>query len=121
MEEIPVQQAPSQEERLWAMFTHLSAFVGYFIPFGNIIAPLIIWAIKKDAMPLVNDQGKEAMNFQITLSIALLIAFALCFLLIGIPLLVLLGLAGLILIIIAAVKANDGIPYRYPLTIRFIK
>lgn len=121
MDEIPGLPVPTKEECLWAMFTHLSAFVGYFIPFGNIITPLILWAIKKDSMPLVDDQGKEALNFQITLTVAVLIAFALCFIVIGIPLLFLLGIGGLILIIIAAVKANDGQRYRYPLTIRFIK
>ena len=119
MEENPV--APTKEEGLWAMFAHLSAIVGYFIPLGNVIAPLIIWAIKKDSMPLVNDQAKEAMNFQITLTLAVFVSVLLCFVLVGIPLLILLGIGGLILMIIAAVKANDGVRYRYPLTIRFIK
>ena len=121
MDELPTPQVPTKDERLWAMFTHLSALVGYFIPFGNIIAPLVIWAMKKDSMPLVNDQGKEALNFQITLTIAILIAFALSLILIGLPFLFLFAIGGLILMIIAAVKANDGVRYRYPLTIRLIK
>lgn len=103
------------------MFAHLSALAGHFIPFGNVIAPLIIWAVKKDEMPLVNDQGKEALNFQITLSLALLVSGLLCFVLIGFLVFPVVWIAGLVLIVIASIKANDGVRYRYPLTIRFIK
>src|SRR4051794_35065816 len=61
----------SKDEKMWAMLSHLTALCGYLIvPFGNIIAPLVIWLIKKDTMPLVDDQAKESLNFQITLTIA---------------------------------------------------
>lgn len=111
----------SKEERTWAMFTHLAAFTGHFFPLANIIAPLIIWAIKKDEMPLVDDQGKESLNFQITLTLALLISAVLCFVLIGFIIFPVVWIAGLVLIIIGAVKANDGVRYRYPFTLRFIR
>ncbi|MEA3188395.1 MAG: uncharacterized protein QOD99_2225 [Chthoniobacter sp.] len=113
--------ATVKEERMWAMLAHLSAFLGHFLPgIGNIVAPLVIWILKKDEFPLVDDQGKEALNFQISMTIYYLIAGALCFVLIGIPILIGLGIFNLIIIIVAAVKANDGVRYRYPFTIRFI-
>ena len=103
------------------MCCHLSALVGHIIPFGNIIGPLVIWLIKKDELPGVNDHGKEALNFQISMTIYFIIAVVLVFVVIGIPLLIVLWLADLILIIIAAIHANDGKSYRYPMTMRFVK
>jgi len=118
----PLVQGQSKDERMWAMFCHLAALAGGIFPaFGNIIGPLVVWLIKKEEYPLVDDQGKESVNFQITLSIAGLILVPLCFLLIGIPLILALTVYGLVMIIIAAMKANEGERYRYPYTIRFIK
>ncbi|MCB1561833.1 MAG: DUF4870 domain-containing protein [Xanthomonadales bacterium] len=111
----------SQDQRQFAMFTHLSALCGIIIPFGNLIGPLIMWQIKKNEMPFVDDQGKEAVNFQITVTIAMLICFVLMFVVIGLLLLPLVGLAALIFTIIAGIKANEGTAYRYPMTIRLIK
>lgn len=111
---------PNRDENLWAMLCHISVFAGFLIPFGNIIAPLIIWLIKKDEFPLVNDQGKEAINFQITLTICLFASAFLVILIIGIPLLIGLAFYGFIVIIIAAIRASEGEQYRYPMTIRFI-
>lgn len=111
----------AKDERLWAMFAHLSAFSGHLIPFGHLIGPLIIWSMKKDEFPLVNDQGKESLNFQISSSIYFLIAGALCFVLIGFLILPVLWVAYVVLVIIAGIKANDGTAYRYPATIRFLK
>lgn len=109
-----------QQSRQWAMFCHLSALSGYLIPFGHIIGPLIVWLIKKDEMPLVNEQGKEALNFQISMTMWMFVAFLLIFVLIGFLLLPALALAHLILTIIGAVRANNGETYHYPLTIRFL-
>lgn len=110
----------NRDENLWAMLCHISVFAGFLIPFGNIIAPLIIWLIKKDEYPLVNDQGKEALNFQITLTIYLFASAILILLIVGIPMLIALGFFGFIVTIIAAIKASEGEKYRYPMTIRFI-
>ena len=79
---------PDKDARTWGMICHLMSLSGYLIPFGNIIGPLIIWAVKKDEYPFVDDQGKEAMNFQLTLTIVFLVCVPLVFLLIGIPLMV---------------------------------
>ncbi|HEX9583515.1 MAG TPA: DUF4870 domain-containing protein [Gammaproteobacteria bacterium] len=111
----------SAEERQWGMFAHLAALAGFIIPFGNLIGPLIVWQMKKQEMPFVDDQGKEALNFQITVSIAVLLCFLLMLIVIGALLLLVVGLAALVFTIIAAVKANGGENYRYPLTLRLIK
>ncbi len=123
----------SPEERQWAMFAHLSALVGALLTgalgggWGCFIGPLVIWLVKKDTMPFVNDQGKEALNFNITVAIVfvLLALFSVMTLgiglLIAIPLWVIIGVAWLVFTIIAAIKANEGVAYRYPFTLRLIK
>ena len=115
---------PEQEDKqayTWGMLCHLLALCGYIVPFGNIIVPLVIWLVKKDEYPFVDEQGKESLNFRISMTIYALVATALCFVLIGIPLLIAIGIAGIVLVIIASVKAGKGEAYRYPCTIRFIK
>ena len=112
------------------MLCHLGALGGGMIgiPLGNILVPLIIWLVRKDEHPLVDDQGKESMNFQISIllytTVTLCAGLPLCAILIGIPLLFILVPAivifDLVCCILAAVKANDGERYRYPLCIRFI-
>ena len=111
---------PKKDENLWGMLCHLSALAGFVIPFGNIIAPLIIWILKKDEFPHVDDQGKESLNFQISITIYFIIGVILVFVAIGIVILPLIALFALIMIIIASIKANDGVKYRYPLTIRLV-
>jgi uncharacterized Tic20 family protein len=112
--------APSAEERQWAMFAHLSALVGVIIPLGSIIGPLVVWLIKKDTMPFVNDQGKEALNFNITVAIAAIVGWILCFILIGFLVLAVLAIGWLVFVIIATIKANEGTTYRYPFTLRLV-
>ena len=111
----------SADERQWGMIAHLSALAGFIIPFGNIAGPLIVWMIKKDAMPFVDDQGKESLNFQITVTIAAIVAAVLIVFLIGFLLLPAVGLAALVFTVIAGIKANEGVAYRYPFTLRLIK
>ncbi|MGY3040375.1 putative Tic20 family protein [Rhodanobacter sp. TND4EL1] len=129
----PVGGAPSAEERQWAMFAHLSALIGALLTgalgggWGCFIGPLVIWLIKKDTMPFVSDQGKEALNFNITVAIAFVVLFVLSImtlgigLIIAIPLWVIIGIAWLVLTIVAAIKANEGVLYRYPFTLRLVK
>ena len=125
--------APSAEERQWAMFAHLSALLGALLTgvwgggWGCFIGPLVIWLVKKDTMPFVNDQGKEALNFNITVAIAFVVLFLLSVmtfgigLIIAIPLWIIIGIGWLVCTIIAAIKANEGVLYRYPFTLRLIK
>lgn len=110
-----------KDARTWAMLCHLAGFFFYVVPgVGHILGPLVIWLIKKDEYGFVDEQGKEAINFQISMSIYGFIFGILVIAFIGIPLLVLLWFAHWILMIVAAIKANDGDHYRYPLIIRLI-
>jgi len=112
----------SKDEQNWAMGCHLAALAGFLVPFGNIIGPLVIWLIKRNEMPMVDRHGKEALNFQITVSIAFLICVPLMFVLIGIPLMFVVGIGALILTIMAAVKVSGGnFEYKYPFAIRLLK
>lgn len=112
---------PTPEERTWGMFAHLSALAGFIIPFGNIIGPLIVWQIKKEQMPFVNDQGKEALNFQILVTIIVAISIAAICLVVGIFTTPIIALLALIFEIIGGVQANKGEAYRYPFNLRLIK
>ncbi len=112
---------PSKDETMWAMFCHLSTLLGFVFPFGNIIAPMVLWQMKKDEYPLVDDQGKEALNFQISMTIYVLISVILIFVAIGIVFLIALGLFDLIVTVIASLNAANGQKYRYPFSIRFVK
>ena len=122
----------SAEERQWAMFAHLSALAGGLLTsaiggWGFFIGPLVIWLMKKDTMPFVADQAKEALNFNITVSGIFVILLILSLLTLGIgflvtaPIMLIIGIAALVFIIIAAMKANQGIAYRYPMTLRLVK
>lgn len=111
--------SPDRESRQWGMIAHISSLTGFLIPFGNLIGPLVVWQLKKD-MPFVADQGKEALNFQITVSIAVGVCLLLTLVFIGLLLLPLIGIGALVLAVIAGIKANDGEAYRYPFTIRLI-
>jgi uncharacterized Tic20 family protein len=124
--------SPSAEERQWAMFAHLSALAGALLTgafggWGFFIGPLVIWLVKKDSMPFVEDQAKEALNFNITVSAIFLILWILTVItlfigsLLTFPLMFIIGIAALVLIVIAAMKATEGVAYRYPFTLRMIK
>ena len=111
------------------MFCHLSALAGCIgIPFGNIIGPLVVWQIKKNEFPSVEIHGKAALNFQITATLAIFVTviagFILHFICIGFllfPVAGILALLDLVFTIIAGIKANDGIDYKYPYSIEFVK
>ena len=111
----------SKDARMLAMFFHLAGLCAFIVPaVGNIVGPLIIWQIKKE-YPFVNEQGKEALNFQISMTIYGLISAALTFVCVGFFLLAAVAVVYLVFLLIAAAKANNGQAYRYPLTVRFIK
>lgn len=118
------QMTPSttdKDARNWGMFCHLSAFLGFIVPLGNILGPLVIWLIKKNEYPFVDDQGKEALNFQITIFIAAVISMLLMFIFIGFLLIFAVAIYAIVMIIVAAIKANEGVAYRYPYALRLIK
>jgi hypothetical protein len=116
------QPPPLRQDRTLDATCHFLAFAGLIgIPFGNIIGPLILWAIKKDELPSVNEHGKESVNFQLSMTIYTIIAGLSILILIGFVLLPAIIVLNIVLVIIAGVKAANGEFYRYPLTIRFIK
>lgn len=120
-----------QQARNWAMLSHLLALSCWLgIPFGHILGPLLIWLLKKDEFPLVDEQGKESLNFQISitlyflailvLTIYFVVTEVISFLFIAVPLVLLLFVTEMVLVIIAAVKASSGEHYRYPFSIKLI-
>jgi uncharacterized Tic20 family protein len=129
----PAATAPSADERQWAMFAHLSSLLGGLLTSGwaasagFFIGPLVIWLIKKETMPFVDDQGKEALNFSITVSIAFVALMIMTIMTLGIgalltiPLMLAVGITSLIFVIIAAIKSHEGVRYRYPVSLRLVK
>jgi uncharacterized Tic20 family protein len=128
----PPAGAPSAEERQWAMFAHLSALLGGLITgwvggWGCFLGPLIIWLVKKDTMPFVDDQAKEALNFNISVAIIFAILWIITLMTLGVgillagPLMLIVGIAALVFIVIAAIKSNEGVAYRYPFALRLVK
>jgi uncharacterized protein len=111
----------TDSERNWAMFCHLSAFAGFFFPFGGIVGPLICWLSKKDESVWVYVNGRDSLNFQLSILLYMTLTIPLCFILIGIPIIGVLVTLKVICIIIASIKAARGESFRYPLSIPFIQ
>jgi uncharacterized protein len=111
----------TESERNWAMLCHLSALAGFFFPFGAIIGPLICWLSKRDESVWVYFNGRNALNFQLSMLLYMVLAIPLIFIIIGIPIVAFLGILKIICIIIASVKASKGEPFKYPLVIPFIQ
>ena len=113
---------PSKEAKQFGMLCHITGLAGLLTAgFGNWIGPLVIWLLKKEEYPFVDDQGKEALNFQITCLIGFLIGLITTWLIIGFLIIAVVGVLWLIYTIIAAVQASEGVTYRYPFSIRLIK
>ena len=110
-----------KEQRTWAMLCHLSALAGFIVPMGSVIGPLIVWLIKKEDMPLVAEHGRKSLNFQITMLIAYIICFILMIVAIGAILLPIVAIFSFIMVVIGAIKTNDGKPFSYPFSINLIK
>ena len=117
----PALREADRTARLWATAAHLSGLAGLAIPFGHVVGPLVVWLVKRDELPFVDEQGREAVNFQITATIALALAVATFCVGVGVVLVPLVGTLTIVFIVVAAIKANGGEHYRYPLTIRFIR
>ncbi|HTE69661.1 MAG TPA: DUF4870 domain-containing protein [Actinomycetes bacterium] len=116
----PAQPLPPDQERLWAMLSHLLSFVAAYIALG-FLAPLTILLVFGPRSAYVREHAVESLNFNLTWLLYGIVAAFLAILLIGIPILIALGIAYVILVIIASIRANNGQLYRYPLTVRFVK
>jgi uncharacterized protein len=111
----------SESERNWAMLCHLSAFASFFFPFGGIIGPLICWLSRKDESAWVDENGKAAMNFNLSILLYSVLCIPLCFILIGFVIIGFLVTLKVVCIIIASVKGSKGEKFKYPLAIPFIQ
>jgi uncharacterized protein len=117
----PTELAPAnKDEKTLGIVCHLLGLATFVVPFGNILGPLILWLIKRADSPYLDAVGKEAVNFNISWTIYMIIAAVSIFALIGFLLLPLVGLLWLIFVIMGAMKASEGKFHRYPLTIRLI-
>ena len=112
----------SRDVRTWNVLCHATALAGFFVPWaGHILGPLIVWLAKRNDSPEIDENGKESLNFQISMLIYNVIAGVLCLILIGFILLAILHILNLVLVIVASIQASEGKLYRYPMTIRLIK
>lgn len=114
---VPAAPVPalSSDDRLWIVLSHLSVFLGV-----GLLLPLIIYLVKRTDSPRVAAQAREALNFHISVLIYSLLCIPLVIIIIGIPMLFIVGFVSLVLAVVAAVKSSDGIDYRYPLTLRLV-
>jgi len=112
----------SRDVRTWNVLCHATALAGFFVPWaGHILGPLIVWLAKRNDSPEIDENGKESLNFQISMLIYNVIAGVLCLVLIGFVILAILHILNLVLVIVASIQASEGKLYRYPMTIRLIK
>lgn len=116
----PVPSSPTNDNSL-AVVMQLLGFAGFVFPFGNIIAPLILWLVKRPESPLLDRTGKEVLNFQISYTIYAAVAGILCFVLIGFLILPVVFILWVVLMVVAAVRTGNGEEYRYPMTIRLLQ
>ena len=120
----PSVRMTEDQARGWAMLCHIGTLPALIIPAGNIIVPLVLWMAKKDESDFVDDQGKESLNFQISLTVYLILAGFLAILkmiTISKILVFVVGVFGIICVITATIKAHRGERYRYPFSIRFVR
>lgn len=109
-----------ERDRALAVMTHLSALLVFYIPFTNLVVPLVIWLVKRHESPDIDAVGREVLNFNLSMTLYFAAAAVLSLVLVGVLLAAALWVFGIVVTIIAAVRAHDGWRYRYPLTIRFL-
>lgn len=107
-------------EKQWTIIAHIGTLVGYVVPFGNIIVPLVIYLSKKEESPLVAEHARESLNFQISVTLYIMVSILLLFVLIGFVLIPIVAILDLVCVIIATMKADNGEMFKYPATIRFV-
>ena len=116
----PPSYTPTADDRTWGMIAHLSGIVASLLGGLSFLGPLIVWLIKKDQSPFVADQGKEALNFQIAVTIAMLISAVTIMVCVGFVLIPVVFIGSIVFSVIGGLEANKGVYYRYPYTIRVI-
>ena len=109
-----------REARLWGMLLHFSFFAGCAVPILGLIVPILIWQIKKETLPLIDEHGRNLMNWLISAFIYAIACGLLSIIVIGIPLLIALALLSIIFPIVAGIKANQGVVWKYPFSNQFL-
>ena len=118
----PQMSLQTSGQKQTAMFLHLSQLLGLILPFvGGIIAPILIWQLKKDEMPALDAHGKMVVNWIISSLIYWVVSGILAVVLIGFLGMIALFIMGIVFPIIGGIKANNGELFEYPLTIKFLK
>ena len=102
------------DDKTWALIIHLSQFCGFLVPFAGLIVPIVLWQVKKNDSAVLDEHGRNVANWVVTALIAGAVCFLLSFVLIGIPLLIILGIVCIVFPIIGAIKANEGVAWKYP-------
>ena len=111
-----------RKTRSCAALLHLSMLLGYTgVPILGLVAPIVIWQVKKDELPGLDEHGRNATNWIISSIIYAVISGLLVLVFVGIPMLIGLLVCSLVFPIIAAAKANDGVAWKYPCTIEFLR
>jgi uncharacterized protein len=109
------------ETRRWAFLLHLSVLAGFALPIAGLTVPIVIWQLKKPELPGIDAHGINALNWIMSLMLYSVVGIVLIFAIIGIPILMVLGTVAIVFPIIAAIKANNGELWKYPLSISFLK
>ncbi|QDU86379.1 hypothetical protein Pla163_35300 [Planctomycetes bacterium Pla163] len=116
---------PDADERQMAMFAHLSMLSFFLTGIGLLAGPIVVWLMKKDESAFVDENGKEAINFAISIVIWNIAAFVMFFTVILIPVSFVIWIGSslflLVMSIVAGLKANEGTIFRYPLTFRLLR
>jgi len=112
---LPADPIPTQDEKNLALIMHVLSLVGF-----SLLGPLIVWLVKKDESAFLDRQGRELLNFQLSILIYSIVSLVLCLVFIGFALLFVVFMTSLILTIIGLVKATEGKIYRFPLTIKML-
>jgi uncharacterized Tic20 family protein len=123
LEPLPIQPSSPESDRSWCIGLHLSGFSGILLGWSlmHILAPLVIWLIKRSDSPAIDTTGKEVLNFQISYSIYTGVSILLCFVLVGFLFLPVVLVTWIVCMVLAAMKTSNGEAYRYPYTIRFLR
>lgn len=117
----PADLQRQKDVNMWAMLIHFSLFAGYVVPFAGLIAPIVLWQIKKNDLPEVDAHGKMVVNWIISSFIYLVVGGLLAFVLVGFAVLLAVAVMAVVFPIVGGIKANNGEFWKYPLTIEFIK
>lgn len=107
------------ELNTFCMLMHLSQFAGFIVPFAGLVVPIVMWATNKENHPLVDRHGKVILNWMLSALIYGIVCAILTIIFIGVLGFFALAICGIVFAIIGAVKANEGVVWPYPLSIRF--